>query len=96
MTTPLERLLTLRRRIAVVLLLLGLPAYLIAFQLDPWVFGVLLLGLGPTQLAIAAFGILARVIRGHRTGTTLEWTVDLLLLATAVAAFAFARTISWS
>ena len=96
MTSTLERLLTLRRRLAVALLLLGIPAYIIAVQLDPWVFGVLLLGLGPSQIAIALLGIFARVIRGTKTGTTLEWVVDVLLLATAVAGFAFARTISWS
>jgi hypothetical protein len=96
LTTTLERLLTLRRRLAVALLLLGIPAYIFAFQLDPWVFGVLLLGLGPTQIAIASLGILARIVRRHKTGTTLEWVVDVLLLATAVAGFAFARTISWT
>ena len=96
MSATLERLLTVRRRIAVALLILGLPAYVIAFQLDPWVFGVLLLGLGPTQIAVAALGIVARTIRRGVRASGWEWFVDILLLATAIAAFAFARTISWT
>ena len=96
MSATLERLLRLRARLAVALLLLGLPAYVIAFRLDPWVFGVLLLGLGPVQMAIAALGILARITRRNRPGTAGELVVDVLLLAMAIAAFAFVRTISWA
>jgi hypothetical protein len=90
------RLFAARRWLAAVLLVLGVVGYPAGFQADPYVFGIMLLALGPLQIGTALVGILARVAWGDRHNTALAWLVDWLLLGTAVAGYAFARTISWT
>lgn len=89
------RLFGVRRTVAVVLLAIGLVAYPIAWSLDPYVWGVTLLLLGPLQIAVAVLGVAARLWR-DREDATMSWLVDGLLLAMAAGGYAFARTISWS
>ena len=88
---------TLRWRIALATLALGVLAYPIAWNADPWVFGIVVLGLGPVQGAVGCLGMLARLTRlDQHIGGPMAWIVDILLVATAVAMFAFVRTISWT
>ena len=88
---------TLRWRIALATLALGVLAYPIAWNADPWIFGTVVLGLGPVQGAVGCLGILGRLTRLDRhIGGPMAWIVDILLVATAVAVFAFVRTISWA
>ena len=88
---------TLRWRIALATLALGVLAYPIAWNADPWVFGIVVLGLGPVQAAVGCLGMLARLTRlDQHIGGPMAWIVDILLVATAVAMFAFVRTISWT
>ena len=88
---------TLRWRIALATLALGVLAYPIAWNADPWVFGIVVLGLGPVQGAVGCLGMLARLTRlDQHIGGPMAWVVDILLVATAVAMFAFVRTISWT
>lgn len=90
------RLLILRERAAASLLLLGAIGYIVAWRLDPWVFGVLLLGLGPVQIGVALLGMICRMTRIDRSTRGFAWVIDVLLLTMAVGAFAFVRTISWA
>ena len=88
---------TLRWRIALATLALGVLAYPIAWNADPWIFGIVVLGLGPVQGAVGCLGMLARLTRlDQHIGGPMAWIVDILLVATAVAVFAFVRTISWT
>ena len=88
---------TLRWRIALATLALGVLAYPIAWHADPWVFGIVVLGLGPVQGAVGCLGMVARLTRlDQHIGGPMAWIVDILLVATAVAMFAFVRTISWT
>jgi hypothetical protein len=90
------RLLILRERAAAVLLLIGAIAYVVAWQIDPYVFGFLLLGLGPVQIGIALLGVLVRMTRLDRSAAAIAWVIDLLLLTMAAVAFGAVRTISWT
>jgi hypothetical protein len=90
------RLFAVRRWLAVVLLALGVIGYPIGWQLDPYVFGVMLIVLGPLQIGTALVGMLARVAWHDRHRAALAWLVDWLLLGIAIGGYAFARTISWT
>jgi hypothetical protein len=46
-TTTLGRLLTVRRRAAIAVAVMSIPAYLIAWDLDPWIYGILVRGPWP-------------------------------------------------
>ena len=96
MTFARDRLLTMRRRSALAVALLSVPAYLIAWNLDPWVYGILVLGLWPLQAGLALIGIAARLTRREPKTAPVPWLVDLTLLAMAAGSLAFARTISWA
>ena len=96
MTTTLARLLTFRRRAAIVVAVLSIPAYLIAWNLDPWVYGILVLGLWPIQVGLAALGIIARLMRRDQRDALMPWVVDVLLIVMAAGSLAFTRTISWA
>ena len=89
------RLFSLRRKVAVALLVIGLVGYPIAWSLDPFVWGVMMLILAPMQIAVAVLGIAAR-LWPDRENAVMSWLVDSLLLAMAIAGYAFARTISWA
>jgi hypothetical protein len=95
-TTTLGRLLTVRRRAAIAVAVLSIPAYLIAWDLDPWIYGILVLGLWPIQVGLAAAGILARATRRDQRDALVSWIVDVLLVAMAAGSLAFTRTISWA
>lgn len=95
-TTTLGRLLAIRRRAAIAIAALSLPAYLIAWDLDPWIYGILVLGLWPIQVGLAAAGIVARLTRRDQRDALIPWVVDVLLVAMAAGSLAFTRTISWA
>ena len=95
-TTTLGRLLTGRRRAAITVAVLSIPAYLIAWGLDPWIYGILVLGLWPIQVGLAAAGIVARLTRRDQRDALIPWVVDVLLVAMAAGSLAFTRTISWA
>jgi hypothetical protein len=95
-TTTLGRLLTVRRRAAIAVAALSIPAYLIAWDLDPWIYGILVLGLWPIQVGLAAAGIVARLTRRDKRDALIPWIVDILLVAMAAGSLAFTRTISWA
>jgi len=90
------RVLVLRDRAAAVLLLLGAVGYVAAWEMDPYVFGFLLLGLGPVQIGVALLGIVGRVSRLDQHAGAAAWVIDVLLLTLAGVAFALVRTISWT
>ncbi len=97
MTTPVAaRLLGVCRWLAIVLLAVGVVGYPVALQIDAWVFGILLLGVGPVQIGTALLGGVARTVWRDRQHARIDWIVGVLLLGTAVAAYAFVRTISWT
>ena len=96
MTAILARLLTIRRRSAMTVALLSIPAYLIAWNLDPWVYGVLVLGLWPVQAGLALIGITARLTKREPRTALVPWIVDVALIAMAAGSLAFVRTISWT
>jgi hypothetical protein len=87
--------LTFRRRAAAAVLALTAIVYPVAWDADPYIFGIAVLGFVPVQLTLAAAGLLARVV-GRDPHTLIAWVVDVLLVAAAAAALAFLRTISWS
>ena len=87
--------LTFRRRAAAAVLALTAMVYPVAWDADPYIFGIAVLGFVPVQLALAAAGLLARVV-GRDPQTLIAWAVDVLLVGAAVGALAFVRTISWS
>lgn len=95
-TTTLGRLLAIRRRAAIAIAALSLPAYLIAWDLDPWIYGILVLGLWPIQVGLAAAGVVARLTRRDQRDALIPWVVDVLLVAMAAGSLAFTRTISWA
>ena len=76
--------------------MLGVVAYPIAWNVDPYVFGFLVLGLGPLQGGVAVLGILWRLARRRADEGRSAWLIDALLIASAVAAFIAVRTISWT
>jgi hypothetical protein len=68
---------TLRWRIALATLALGVLAYPIAWNADPWVFGIVVLGLGPVQGAVGCLGMLARLTRlDQHIGGPMAWIVE--------------------
>ena len=91
----LDQLLRARRRAAGAFLAITAIAYPIAWDADPYIFGIVVLGFLPVQLTLAALGVLARLSR-RDPHTGAGWVVDALLVGAAVAALAFLRTISWS
>ena len=84
-----------RRWVAAVLLAAGALGYPAAWQTDPWIFGVGVLGLAPLQLAVAMIGIVARLARIEPL-SGLGWLVDALLIVSAAGALLVTRTISWA
>ena len=96
MTSALGRLLTIRRRSAIVVAVSSIPAYLVAWDLDPWVFGILVLGLWPLQAAVALSDVAARLTRHEPIKAFVPWIVDVALIAMAAGSLAFVRTISWA
>jgi len=80
---------------AIAVAVLSIPAYLVAWNLDPWIYGILVLGLWPIQVGLAAAGIVARLMRRERDALS-PWIVDVLLVAMAAGSLAFTRTISWA
>jgi len=80
---------------AIAVAVLSIPAYLVAWNLDPWIYGILVLGLWPIQVGLAAAGIVARLMRRERD-VLIPWIVHVLLVAMAAGALAFTRTISWA
>ena len=96
MTSAPGRLLTIRRRSAIVVALASIPAYLIAWNLDPWVYGILVLGLWPLQAGLALLGVVARLTRREPNNVPLPWVIDVALVAMAAGSIAFVRTISWA
>ena len=95
MSDLLPRLIAFRRRASLVLLALAVIAYPIARKTDPYVFGFLFLGFAPIQLGVAGLGILARLTRRDRN-TASTWVIDILLLASALAAAIAVKSISWT
>jgi hypothetical protein len=91
----LEPILIFRHRAAVGVLVLTALAYPFAWDADPYIFGIAVLGFAPVQIALAVAGMLARLLRRDRH-TVRAWSVDVLLVAAAAASLAFLRTISWS
>lgn len=89
------RLFSVRRRVAVALLVIGLVGTPIAWSLDPFVWGLFMLIVSPLQIGVAVLGIAARLWR-DREHAAMSWVVDVLLLAMAIGGYAFARTISWA
>ena len=67
-----------------------------AWSLDPWVFGILVLGLWPLQAGFALSGIAARLTRREPITAIVPWIVDVALIAMAAGSLAFVRTISWT
>ena len=80
---------------AIAVAVLSIPAYLVAWNLDPWIYGILVLGLWPIQVGLAAAGIVARLMRRERD-VLIPWIVHVLLVAMAAGSLAFTRTISWA
>jgi hypothetical protein len=96
LTDTAARFATVRRRAAAALLVLGAVAYPIAWNVDPYVFGFLVLGLGPLQAGVALLGIVWRLARRPADKGCSSWLIDALLIASAVAAFVAVRSISWT
>lgn len=90
------RLLRARNFLAAALLALGAIGYPIAWSLDPFIWGVLLIGLGPVQIGVAMLGAVARAGRGDQRGALGWWIIDALLFVMAGSGYLFARTISWT
>lgn len=70
--------------------------YPVAWDADPYVFGLTVLGLAPLQVAVAVIGAVVRLARVDPVRGPLTGLVDILLIASAAAALAFLRSISWS
>ena len=77
-------------------LVIAVAAYLIGWQIDPYVYGFAFLGLAPIQLGLAGIGIIVRLAGLDRRDAALPWAVDVLLLITAAVAAIMVKTISWT
>ena len=91
----LDQLLRARRRAATAFLAIIAIGYPIAWDADPYIFGIVVLGFPPVQLTLGGLGVLARLTR-RDPHPAAGWVVDALLVGAAIAALAFLRTISWS
>ena len=87
---------SLRRWIVIVLLLVVGLGYPLAWDADLYMFGIAVLILAPVQFAVAAVGIVARILRRDSFTGMLAWAADALLIAAGAGALAFLRSISWS